>query len=166
MTVNSRIRQFFFPSITRKFLIRVFSVALSAYLFFGHLCIPFSIQGTSMEPTYHNGGKNFCWRLRYLFSGPKRHDVVAVRFAGSKVMLLKRVVAQEGEWVEFRDGKLFIDGKGIDEPYVRFPCTWNLSPRQVEKNYIYVVGDNRSMPIENHLLGRALKSRVVGGPLW
>jgi signal peptidase I len=166
MTVNHKIRQFFFPSITLKFLIRVSLVALFAYLFFGHLCIPFSIQGISMEPTYHNGGVNFCWGLRYLFSEPKRHDVVAVRFAGSKVMLLKRVVALEGERIEFRDGKLFVDDREIEEPYVLYPCDWNLSPRQVEKDRVYVVGDNRSMPIESHHFGQASKRRIMGGPLW
>ena len=119
-----------------------------------------------MEPTYHNGRVNFCWRLRYLFSEPKRHDVVAVRFAGSKVMLLKRVVALEGERIEFRDGKLFVDGRKIEEPYVLYPCDWNLSPRQVEKDRVYIVGDNRSMPIEDHHFGQASKGRVVGVPLW
>jgi hypothetical protein len=29
-----------------------------------------------------------------------------------------------------------------------------------------VVGDNRSMPIENHHFGQASKVRVIGGPLW
>ena len=166
MAVNNKIRQFFFPSLTPKFLIRAFSVALLAYLFFGYLCIPFTIQGISMEPTYRNGGINFCWRLHTLFSEPKRYDVVKVRFAGSKVMLLKRVVAREGEQVEFRDGGLFIDGKKIEEPYVRYPCHWNLPPRRVEKDCVYVVGDNRSMPIENHYFGQASKSRVMGVPLW
>jgi signal peptidase I len=166
MAFKNQIRQFFFPSLTPKFLIRVSLIALFAYLFFGYLCIPFTIQGVSMEPTYHNGGVNFCWRLHYLFSEPKRHDVVAVRFAGSKVMLLKRVVAREGEHVEFRDGKLFVDGKEIEEPYVRYPCNWNLPPRQVEKDFIYVVGDNRSMPIEDHHFGQASRRRIMGVPLW
>jgi signal peptidase I len=119
-----------------------------------------------MEPTYHNGGINFCWRLRYLFSKPKRYDVVVVRFAGNRVMLLKRVVALEGEQIEFRNGKLFVDGKQMDEPYVRYPCDWNLLPRQVEKDCIYVVGDNRNMPIENHHFGQVTLKRVVGVPLW
>jgi len=119
-----------------------------------------------MEPTYHDGGVNFCWRLRYLFSEPKRFDVVAVRFAGIKVMLLKRVVAREGEQVEFRDGKLFIDGQEIEEFYIRYPCNWNLPPRRVEKDCVYVVGDNRNMPIENHHFGQTSKNRVMGGPLW
>jgi signal peptidase I len=104
--------------------------------------------------------------LHYLFSEPKRHDVVAVRFAGSKVMLLKRVVAREGEQVEFRDGKLFVDGREIEEPYVHYPCNWNLSPRRIEKDCVYVVGDNRSMPKENHYFGQASTSRIMGVPLW
>jgi signal peptidase I len=166
MTAKNKIRQFFFPSLTPKFLIRASLVALLAYLFFGYLCVPFTIQGISMEPTYHNGGVNFCWRLRYLFSEPKRFDVVAIRFSGSRVMLLKRVVARAGEQVEFRDGKLFVDGEAIKEPYVRYPCNWNLSPRRVEKECVYVVGDNRSIPIENQYFGQASKSRILGIPLW
>jgi signal peptidase I len=166
MALNNKILHFFFPSLTPKFLIRASLVAIFAYLFFGYLCIPFYIQGISMEPTYHDGGVNFCWRLRYLFSEPKRFDVVTVRFAGIKVMLLKRVVAREGEQVEFRDGKLFIDGQEIEEFYIRYPCNWNLPPRRVEKDCVYVVGDNRNMPIENHHFGQTSKSRVMGVPLW
>ena len=92
--------------------------------------------------------------------------MVAVRFAGSQVMLLKRVVASEGEHVEFRDGRLFVDGLEVVESYVRFPCNWNLPSRRVEKDCVYVVGDNRSMPIENHYFGQTSKIRVMGGPLW
>jgi len=166
MAINKRIRQFFFPSLTPKFLIRVSLVSLFAYLFFSYICLPFYVKGYSMEPTYHNGSVNLCWRLGYLFSEPKRYDVVALRFAGNKVMLLKRVVAVEGEKVEFRDGKLFVDGMEMNEPYVRFLCNWNLSPRQVETDCVYVVGDNRSMPIENHHFGQTSKKRIIGVPLW
>ena len=119
-----------------------------------------------MEPTYHDGGFNFCWRYRYLFSEPKRFDVVALRYAGKNIMLLKRIVALEGERVEFRNGKLFVDNREIKEPYVSFPCDWNLPPLQVEKGYVFVVGDNRSMPKESHYFGKALKIRIMGGPLW
>lgn len=166
MTPHRRIRRFFFPSLTPRFLIRVCFVAVFAYLFFGHVLLPIRIQGTSMEPTYRNGGVNFCWKLRYLFSKPERHDVVAVRFAGNRVMLLKRVVALEEEQVEFRDGKLFVNGEEVPEPYVVFPCNWNLPPRRVEKGSVYVVGDNRSMPLEHHYFGQTTLKRVIGVPLW
>ena len=119
-----------------------------------------------MEPTYRDGSLNFCWTLHYKMSVPRRHDVVAVRFAGNRVMLLKRIVALEGEEVEFRGGYLFIDGNRVNEPYVHYPCNWSLSPRKVERGHVYVIGDNRNMPIENHYFGQAPTKRIVGVPLW
>lgn len=166
MTTRRTIRQFFLPPLTPRFLIRASIIALCAYLFFGHICIPLRIQGYSMEPTYHNGSINFCWRLWYVFSEPTRYDVVMIRLAGHKVMLLKRVVAVEGELVEFRNGRLFVDGEGIDEPYVRYPCDWTLPPRRVEKGGVYVVGDNRSEPMERHNFGQTSIKRIIGAPLW
>jgi len=166
MPLRSAIRQFFFPSLTPKFLIRVLLVALSAYLFFGQVLTPLRIKGRSMEPTYHDGTINFLWKWRFALSKPKRYDVVALRFAGNRVMLLKRVIAMEAETVEFRDGKLYVDGKEMEEPYVRFPCNWNLPPRLVEKDCVYVVGDNREMPIEDHHFGQASMRRILGVPLW
>jgi signal peptidase I len=166
MIPAKKIRQFFFPSLTYGFLIRASTVALSAYLFFSYILIPIRIEGISMEPTYRTGSINFCWRLNYLFSQPKRRDVVAVRLAGTRVMLLKRVVALAGERIEFRDGKLWVDDKLIDEAYVRYPCHWNLPPRQIQEGYVYVVGDNRSMPIEDHHFGQAPIRRIIGVPLW
>ncbi len=116
-----------------------------------------------MEPTYSHGEFHFCWRLRYLFSEPKRFDVVVLRFAGTKIMLLKRVIALEGEEVKFCEGKLFINGQ---QPYLYYPCHWNLSPRRVAKGCLYVIGDNRSMPMGDHYFGQTLKSRIIGSPLW
>ena len=119
-----------------------------------------------MEPTYMNGDFNFCFRLRYIFSKPERQDVAAIRLAGGKVILLKRVVALEGDVVEFRNGALFVNRKKIDETYVRYPSGWNLSPRKVDKSHIYVVGDNRSVPIDVHQFGQTSIDRVIGAPLW
>ncbi len=166
MNVQDRIRRFIFPSLRPTFFIRLGCIALSSYLIFGYLLIPFHIRGNSMVPTYQDGAFNFCWRLRYLFSKPRRGDVVVIRFAGQKVMLLKRVVALEQEVVEFRNGRLFVNGEPIEEPYIRSPYNWNLSPRQVEPHCFYVVGDNRSGPIQNHSLGQVSLERILGSPLW
>lgn len=164
--VFRKIRQFFLPPLTKGFFFRILLIAVAAYLFFSYVCLPLQIKGNSMEPTYASRGINFCWRLRYLFSQPRRHDVVVVRFAGSKLMLLKRVVGLEGEQIEFRKGKLLVNGESLEEPYVRYPCNWNLPPRKVDKGCVYVVGDNRSMPIENHYFGQTSMERILGGPLW
>ena len=163
---RSRLREFFFPKLTPIYLVRVALVSALAYLLFAFVLTPFFVRGHSMEPTYRDGGFDFCFKLRYLFSAPKRGDVVGLKLAGESVILLKRVVALGGETIEFKEGKLFVDDREVPEPYVQGPCDWNLPPRRVEESSIYVVGDNRSMPIEGHDFGQTSAARVIGVPLW
>jgi signal peptidase I len=141
-------------------------VAIFAFIIFKFLLIHFRIKGHSMAPTYNNGDVNFCWTLRYIFSPPELYDVVAVRYAGTRVMLLKRVIAIDGETVEFRNGQLYINGRELPEPYVKGKYNWNLPPRTVKPNHVYVVGDNRQVPMETHDFGQTDLYRIVGAPLW
>ncbi len=163
--VAQGLHQFLFPTINKKFLIRLSIITIFSYIFFGHILTPFIIRGLSMEPTYHDGSINFCLKLRYLFSRPKRFDVVAIKLTDRR-WLLKRIVALEGEEIEFRKGILFVNGKAIEEPYVKYRSNWDLSPRRVQSGYIYVVGDNREMPIENHIFGQTKIDRIIGSPIW
>jgi len=160
------LKNFLFPSVTTGYLLRICLVAAIAVIVFKFILIPFTINGKSMEPTYQNGHVNFCWRPAYLFSIPDRHDIVAVRFAGKHIMLLKRVVGLEGETVEFRDGELFINEERLSEPYIKYPCNWNLPPRKVKKGHLYVVGDNRNVSIQTHDFGQTPIKRIIGTPLW
>jgi signal peptidase I len=163
---DSAIKKFFFPKITSRYLLRVAVVGITAFIIFKYVCIPFRIQGESMAPTYVTGSFNFCLAPRYIFSKPALSDVVLVQMAGQKIMLLKRVVATEGQSIEFREGTIFIDGKKVNEPYVSGKSDWNLSPTTVKPGHVYVVGDNRSMPAEGHTFGQTPVNRIVGAPLW
>jgi len=160
------LRRFLLPNPTRGFFLRLLIVVLTAVLLFTQVLIPLRIEGRSMEPTYRDGGFNFCWRGRYLFSEPRHGDVVVIRFAGRGVMLLKRVVALAGETVEFRDGVLVVDGRAIEEPYVQTASDWRLAPRRVEPGKVYVVGDNRAVPMNQHSFGQVERQRIIGGILW
>jgi len=156
----------FAPRLNRWFLPRLAVVALLTYGFFGHVCLPAVTQGRSMEPTYGDGQLLFCWCPKVWFGQAQRGDVVMVRFAGNQVMLLKRVVALAGETVAFADGQLLVDGKPLDEPYVKTTCDWELEPRGVPPGHVYVIGDNRGTPIDTHLFGSVASNRIVGEPLW
>jgi signal peptidase I len=119
-----------------------------------------------MVPTYESGQFVLCWRLRYVFREPRLGDVVMVRLAGPKVMYLKRIVALAGDTVAFRAGRLVRNGDPVSEPYVQGPCDWELAERTVEPGHVYVVGDNRSMPMDGHKFGQVSVKRLEGGPLW
>ena len=160
------LRRFLLPEFSRGYFLRVLLVAVGAYCFFKFVCIPAAVRGSSMQPTYSVRSFTFCWTPSYMFSEPDRFDVVTVRFAGTRVMLLKRVVALEGETVSFRGGRLLVNGTALEEPYVKYPCDWDLSPRTVDPGHVYVVGDNRSMPISQHRFGQTPLDRIIGKPLW
>jgi signal peptidase I len=166
LIVRTGLKQFFLPKLTKRYLFRVFFVALFFFLILKFVFLPIRIHGKSMEPTYRDGGFNLCFKLKYVFSKPKIKDVVAIRLAGERVLLLKRVVALQGDTVEFQDGVLIVNGKKIDEPYRVFYSDWNLAPRTVDKGNVYVVGDNRGVPIHVHQFGQTSAKRIIGGPLW
>ena len=162
---NRLIRGFFLPRLNRFFLVRVLALIVASMLLFTQVLIPLRIEGQSMEPTYTNSF-NLCWRGRYLFSSPRRGDVVVVRFAGKRVLLLKRIVALAGDMVAFENGNLLVNGQPVNEPYVRYRSHWNLDPRLVELGKVYVVGDNRGVPMARHHFGQVDRQRIVGGLLW
>jgi len=166
MGLQSRIIDFIAPDLSRAFILRVAALIVFSLLFFSYVAIPIKIQGFSMEPLYHDNAYNFILTPAYSFSKPKQGDIVAVRFAGRKVMLLKRIVAIAGQWVEFKGGKLFIDFVEVDEPYIKLRSDWELEPRLVREGNVYVIGDNRGVPIESHVFGQTSLERIVGVPLW
>ena len=160
------LNKFIFPKMSCYYILRALTVAMIAYVFFFYICIPIKINGISMEPTYKDGAINLIWRPVYYFREPEPSDVVGVRLAGRNVMLLKRVVALEDDTVAFHKGKLIINGTVISEPYVELPCNWEMSARKVEKGKVYVVGDNRSVNMKNHVFGQVDRNRIMGVTIW
>ena len=118
-----------------------------------------------MMPTYPKEWFDFCWRPAYWFSTPRRGDLVVIRYTDKK-LYLKRVIGLPGDTIAFKDGKLIRNGKRMDEPYVKKPSDWNLPERTVPEGKLYVVGDNRSMPMDNHIFGAVKLKRLYGAPLW
>jgi signal peptidase I len=106
------------------------------------------ICGTCMEPTYHNGDTHLSWNQAYLFTKPKKLDVVVLRFPNQKRISMKRIVALENETVKFRNGKLIIDDREVNEEYVKYPCNWEISAVKISRDNVFVVGDNRSEHVE------------------
>ncbi len=149
-----------------KFLIIAVIIFILEVILLKFICIPGRIRGISMEPTYMEGQFNFCWRSTFLLSKPRRFDVVMARFPDIEVEFFKRIVAFENETVEFKDGNLFLNGKEIKENYIKYPCNWNIKATTVAKEKVFIVGDNRSMPIQDHMFGETNILNIVGIPLF
>jgi len=146
----------------KRTLMRIVVLMVAVLLARAYLVLPIFVHGSSMLPTYRDRGVNFVNRLAYVWSEPKRGDVVAIRLAGQSVMYMKRVVGLPGDTVAFHQGQLLINGQPIPEPYVQPGCDWEIPPETVGPGLYYVVGDNRSLPERFHEKGKTPKQRIVG----
>lgn len=148
-------------------IIRLVVLVVASFVIFRFILLPVRIQGPSMLPTYPDKGINFVNRLAYLWHKPQRGDIVSIRLADANVshvsiMYLKRIVGLPGETVAFVGGRLFINGNELDEPYVKLPCKWERPPVKLGPTEYFVVGDNRSMPMQAHTFGKMERWRIVG----
>lgn len=151
----------------RHTLIRTVVIAVFSIVLFKFFLIPIRIQGTSMEPTYHNNSVNFVNTLYYKFHNLKRGDIVTIAIGKRhRYMYLKRIVGLPGEKVSFKEGKLLIDEKVLYEPYVKYEYDWNMPEILVGDKEYFVVGDNRNSSIDTHEKGRVGKNKIIGRPLW
>ena len=100
------------------------------------------IEGSSMEDTLCSGEIALVTSFDYRFGAkPARGDIVECRFPGRVDTYVKRVIGLPGETVELREGKTYIDGAAISEPYV-FSIAEDYSVSLGENEYL-VLGDNR-----------------------
>ena len=148
----------------RRTLLRIGVLVVTCVLLRAFVVVPIRVNGPSMLPTYKTGGINVVNRLAYLGSGPRRGDVVAIRLAGESMMFMKRVIGLPGETVTFAHGQLQINGRTVEEEYVKFRCNWDFVPEcsKLGEDEYYVVGDNRAMPHTDHTQGAAKRERIVG----
>jgi len=142
-------------------LVRTMALMVVSVVVFHFVLLPIQVEGISMLPTYRDHGVHFVNRLAYVFHEPQRGDVIAIRYSGIHMMLMKRVVALPGERVAFHGGHLYINGKPLEEPYVK-RCNWEFEAGEMKPDMYYVVGDNRSMPEADHTKGGAWRYRIVG----
>ncbi|MGD0813745.1 MAG: signal peptidase I [Verrucomicrobiota bacterium] len=157
----------------KRTLARIVILVVTCVVVFKFVLLPIRVDGISMQPAYKDRSVNFINRLAYRRHEPRRGDVVGIMVGGTnnpyrtpRVMYMKRVVGLPGETVAFADGQLLINGVPLDEPYVNGPCDWNSAPVTVGSNEYFVVGDNRSMPQELHVQGKAEKQQIVGKVLY
>lgn len=148
------------PKVT---LVRVAVLIVTCLIVFNKfILLSIRVEGISMLPTYKDRSVNFVNRLAYLWHEPRRGDVVSIRLAGIHRMYMKRIIGLPGETVGFVDGRVLINGKVLDEPYEKYACDWNRPPVKLEPDEYFVVGDNRTMPWEDHKFGKVERGRIIG----
>lgn len=121
---------------------------------------PYIVHGLSMYPTLHDGDRVFVVPYRGNTT-PNRGDVVVLKNVdGLQEMLIKRVVALDGDTITVGNDSLIVNGKikhkstnhNPTDPYTQI----------VPDGTIYVMGDNESLSFDSRSFGPVPKKDVVG----
>lgn len=138
-------------------------VVAAAAVLIATLWLPvLQIYGESMTPTLYDGDVVISWKSSDFSTG----DVVA--FYYNNRILVKRVIAGPGDWVDIdQDGTVYVNKQEIVEPYVVEKafgqCDIEL-PYQVPETKIFVMGDNRGVSVDSRSssIGCVAYENIVG----
>ena len=144
---------------TTNILIVVAAVAiLVAMLFLPVL----RIYGQSMNTTLNSG------ELVVSIKGAKFETGDIVAFYYNNNILVKRVIANSGDWVDIDlDGNVYVNNKQIEEPYLSKKAFGEPDidfPYQVPDERVFVLGDNREVSIDSrhYAVGCVTSEQIVG----
>jgi len=155
----------------------------------------FYIPSVSMVPQLRVNDRVVVSKLAYHLHAPRRGDIVvfsappseqlalgtsgnpvgralqslgrAFGVAEAKTELIKRVIGLPGETVQGLNGRVYIDGDALDEPYLpKGTYTSNFGPIVVPPGHVWVMGDNRTDSSDSRVFGPIAESTIVGRAVW
>lgn len=139
------------------------------------------VDGDSMLPTLQNSNRLYVNRFMYT---PEKGDIVIFKPVDDpKRPYIKRVIATEGDtiYIDYETSTVYVNDEPIDEPYIKEPTrlvgahitrlmnTGNYSRQQpiiVEKDKVFVMGDNRNHSRDSREIGLVDKKQIIGGAVF
>ena len=152
---------------TLKSTIAVLVVVAALAILAATLWLPvLRIYGNSMTPTLSEG--NIVATVKTTEFQPG--DVIA--FYYNNKLLVKRVIAGPGDWVDLADdGTVYVNGKELEEPYLEEKALGETNidyPYQVPEDRWFVMGDHRSVSLDSRTkaIGPIAEEQIVGKLVW
>lgn len=143
------------------------------------IATPVRVDGSSMDPTLKDGDILI---LNKLSRNYKRFDIVVVEikqkyYKGGKAKykttkLVKRIIGLPGENIEYKDNKLYINGKVIEDVAPEETEDFSLKDiygiNKIPSDSYFVMGDNRDGSSDSRMseVGLIKKDKILGKTIF
>lgn len=154
------------PSQARRILLETIETILLALFLF--LAINFvsariRVDGSSMEPNFHNGDYVVVNRLAFRSGQIERGDVIVFPSPKNPELdYIKRVIGLPGDHIAIYNGAVVVNGVTIEEPYLSEPQVGSYAERIVPEDSVFVMGDNRNNSDDSRSWGFLPIDAIVG----
>ncbi|WP_219836641.1 signal peptidase I [Paenibacillus sp. R14(2021)] len=146
------------------------------------LFAPFIVDGPSMEPNFYTGERLIVNKVIYDIRQPHRGEVIVFHVPDEGRDFIKRVIGVPGDKVKYEGDNLYINGKLVDEPYLKasieaarangeifnnegedrnFPNA-NFDTDVVPEGTVLAFGDNRRNSKDSRMIGFVSDKEIVG----
>lgn len=128
------------------------------------------MDGDSMLPNFHNHEMVLTEHITNEFHPPTYNQVVIVDEGSMNI--IKRVEGLPGDTLQIKNGRLYRNGKVVNEPYIHekmasaepYNTPYDLLHHEytVPKGHVFVMGDNRNISEDSRYFGPFSYAQIKG----
>ncbi len=142
----------------------LFSLAVSFFII-TFLYQPVRVEGTSMMPRLGDQDRLFINKFVYHFEDVHHGDVVVFHYPRDpRKSYIKRVIAVPGDELRIDDGRTYVNGRLLPEPYVpkKFHDSRSQDAIVIPPDQYFVMGDHRSISSDSRDFGPVSRQLIYG----
>ncbi len=158
-----RMRRKFFEA--RFWLRDLILAVLLSFIVIVFLYQPVQVEGTSMMPRLENHERIFINKFVYRFEPIERGDIVVFWYPlDPSKSYIKRVVGLPGDGVSISNGRVYVNGRRLEEPYLppEYVDHQSYPTAVVEPDHYYVLGDHRESSNDSRVWGTVDRRYIYG----
>jgi signal peptidase I len=145
----------------RDYALSIIAAIVLALTFRTYVLARADVDGQSMYSTLHDKDVLFVEKISTLTHSYKRGQIVIFDSKNlNKDIYVKRVIGIQGDEIEVKNGKVYLNGEDLKEDYLDANTITNPGPfllkngkYKVEEGYVFVLGDNRGDSVDSRMLG-------------
>ena len=139
------------------------------------LFAPIVVDGWTMMPTLHDQDRMIVNKLSFKLGEPERFDIIVFHAPENKDYI-KRVIGLPGDYIEYKDDTLYVNGQAYEEPYLEeykqqvidgpltepFTLEEKTGEERVPEGHVFVMGDNRRFSKDSRHIGTIPMDEILG----